>query len=55
MNSLVGESHTAKAITSELAIAREMGSIFNYLPEEIDEYMHNLNSTFTNGCDVTPA
>lgn len=42
MDSLVGESHTAKAIMSELTIAREMGSIFNYLPEEIDEYMHNL-------------
>lgn len=44
---VIGESHEAKAIKSEIAIAREMGSIFNYLPEEIDDYMHKLNSTFS--------
>ncbi|MCX8985821.1 NleE/OspZ family T3SS effector cysteine methyltransferase [Citrobacter portucalensis] len=44
---VIGESHEAKAIKSEIAIAREMESIFNYLPEEIDDYMHKLNSTFS--------
>lgn len=47
MDGLIGESPEAKAIKSELAIAREMGNIFNYLPEEIDDYMHKLNSSFS--------
>lgn len=45
MDSLTGESHELKAIKSELAIAREMGKVFNYFPEEIDSYIHSLNSS----------
>ena len=45
IDSLTGESHELKVIKSELAIAREMGRVFNYLPEEIDNYIYNLKSS----------
>lgn len=44
MDILRDSSHELKVIRSELAIAREMGRVFNYLPEEIDNYIQNLNS-----------
>lgn len=46
MNDVSNESHEAKVIKSELAIGRDMGKVFNYLPEEVDDYMHKLNSFF---------
>ncbi|MFJ5393888.1 NleE/OspZ family T3SS effector cysteine methyltransferase [Pectobacterium parvum] len=45
MSALADESHETKVIKSELVIAREMGRILSYLPEEIDNYMHKLNSS----------
>ncbi|EFI7993406.1 T3SS effector protein NleE, partial [Escherichia coli] len=33
-----------KAIKSEMIIAREMGEIFSYMPEEIDSYMKYINN-----------
>lgn len=45
MDALRDSPHELKVIWSELAIAREMGRVFNYLPEEIDSYIQNLNSS----------
>ncbi|WP_318012703.1 NleE/OspZ family T3SS effector cysteine methyltransferase [Pectobacterium versatile] len=47
MDSLVGEQHEMKVIKSELVVAREMGALLSYFPEEIDNYMHKLNTSFS--------
>ena len=43
MESMAGEPHISKVIKSELAIAREKGELFIYLPKEIDSYIHLPN------------
>ncbi|EGK4803535.1 NleE/OspZ family T3SS effector cysteine methyltransferase, partial [Salmonella enterica] len=37
------ESNELKTIKSELVVAREMGTILSYLPEEIDNYISKMN------------
>ncbi|EAW4136792.1 NleE/OspZ family T3SS effector cysteine methyltransferase, partial [Salmonella enterica] len=40
------ESNELKTIKSELVVAREMGTILSYLPEEIDNYISKMNLLF---------
>nr|EER7329281.1 type III secretion system effector cysteine methyltransferase NleE [Escherichia coli] len=44
MQELNYELPELKAIKSEMIIAREMGEIFSYMPEEIDSYMKYINN-----------
>ncbi|EFT4293647.1 NleE/OspZ family T3SS effector cysteine methyltransferase, partial [Salmonella enterica] len=46
MCDMSNESNELKTIKSELVVAREMGTILSYLPEEIDNYISKMNLLF---------